>query len=86
MNEENKTSKATLVRTILSAVAMIIVILGIAEIVPNNIALIIAVLLVCAVAVWNGIDSIKNSRKKTAIMNFTMAGILIILSLAAVIL
>lgn len=84
MNEENKTSKTSLIRVIISTVALVIIILGMVDIIPNNISLIISVALVSIAVIWSGVEAIINKRTKSAIVNFVMAAILIALTLTAI--
>lgn len=86
MNEENKTSKASLIRVIISTVALIIIILGMVDVIPNKISLITSVALVCIAVIWSGVEAIRNKRTKSAIVNFVMAAILVALTLTAILL
>lgn len=83
---ESKYSKSALIRIILSAIALITVILGIVDIVPSKISLPIAVAFLSASTIWSGIDAIKNKRIKSAVFNFVLVGVLIILTLASILL
>ena len=84
MNENN--SKAPLIRTIISAVAVVIVILSAMEIIPNLIGLCVAAALLCVTSIWNGIDAVKSGRKVSGIVNIVLAVILIAICAVSVLL
>ncbi len=83
---ENKSSKPALIRVIFSVVALLVVTLGIVDIIPSKISLPIAVAFLSASMIWGGIEAVKNKRIKSAVFNFVLVGILIILTLASILL
>ncbi len=82
MNESTK-SKTIIARIILSSVAVVCVILGWLEIVPDKIALGAAILFIGAAAIWNCVEAFIEKRTKSAVLNFVMALILIIITVTA---
>lgn len=76
MNESNNT-RTTLIRTVISAVAVIIIIIGSLDIIPKTIGLVIASALLSASSIWNGVESIIKGRTKTGIINL-IAGVILI--------
>ncbi|MBQ8435933.1 MAG: hypothetical protein IJX24_08025 [Oscillospiraceae bacterium] len=76
MNESNNT-RTTLIRTVISAVAVIIIIIGALDIIPKTIGLVIASALLSASSIWNGVESIIKGRTKTGIINL-IAGVILI--------
>lgn len=76
----------SIIRVILSAVSIIVLIVGKFDIIPQSIALVIASALLVAATVWNGIEALQNGRKKAGIVNIAAATILVILCLISVLL
>lgn len=81
----NNAGKSVLIRTIMSAIAVVIVILSALEIIPEMTGLIVASVILAAASVWNGIESIKEGRTKTGVVNLVAAVLLIVLGTVSVI-
>ncbi len=81
---ENKTKIMSIIRISLSFIAMIVVILNMLEIIPSNISLMIALICVGIVTIWNGVEAIKSGRIKSAVFNFVLIGILLLLTLTGI--
>ncbi len=84
--KESRYTKSALIRIILSAIALITVILGIVDIAPRKITLPVSVAFLSVSMIWSGIDAIKNKRIKSAVFNFVLVGILVILTVASILL
>ncbi len=82
----NDNGKTTLIRTILSTVAVIVVVLGTLDIIPDTLSLIIGSVILAGTSAWNGVESIVNGRKKAGIVNIVAAAVLVILCIITVLL
>lgn len=84
-NNNNSSKNTYIIRAILCVVAIIIVVLSWVEIIPDTVGIVAASLILSVVSIWNGIDSLKENKKGSAIFKFVMSAILIVLCLVVII-
>ena len=86
MNENNNNNKNTyIIRAILCVVAIIVIIISWLDILSDTVGIVVASLILSAVSIWNGIDSLKENKKGPAIFKFAMSAVLIVLCLIVII-
>lgn len=81
---QNLKNKTVIIRLILSVVAVAFLILGWSEVISDKIALAIAVAFIGISTVWSGIEAVIDKRIKSAVLNFAMTAILVVLTLTAI--
>lgn len=85
MNDENR-KKSAMIRAILCILVIIVVILGWTGIIPRIIGMVASSVILCGISAWNGIEALKEKRKSTAIFNFIMMAVIMILCIGAFVL
>lgn len=78
--------KSAMIRAVLCVLVIIFVILSWTKIIPSTPSIVISSLTLCVVSAWNGIESLKDGRKNTAIFNFVMTAIILFLCIGMLIL
>lgn len=82
--KQNLKNKTVIIRLILSAVAIVFIILGWSSVISDKIALAVAVVLIGISTVWNGVEAVIDKRIKSAVLNFVMSAIIVILTITAI--
>lgn len=76
-DNEKKYKNTAMIRIILYVVVIIILFLGIFGIVSRKITIPVSATMLIAVAIWNGIEYLKDGKKKSAAFTFITSAVLL---------
>lgn len=80
---ENNNKNSSLIRIILCVISLIIVVISWLDLIPNTIGIVSSAGILIVVTLWNAIESLKENNKRSAIIKFVTAAILLLICIFA---